>query len=256
VPAGRGRAAARALPALSTDDQLTPLQTHGAPQGAREFVASLGLRDGAGPRVVGAMIGSIDGHATVAGRAGGLGNPADRALLRELRTEADVVLVGRNTLTTERYATVLDPDQRAARAAQGRPEQPIVATLSRRPALLADVPLVAEPDVTMLIYAPSGAEPIDGAQLRELEELSAGAVVDHLHERDGAQLIVCEGGPSLLRDLAADGRLDDLVLTLAPMLVSGDGPSLLSGAALDEPLAMTLARAARAGDHLMLHYRA
>ena len=256
MSAGRGRAAARALHPLSADDQLTPVVADGGPLGAREFVASLGLRDGAAPRVVGAMIGSIDGHATLAGRAGGLGNPADRALLRELRTAADALLVGRNTLTTERYATVLDPDQREARTALGRTDQPVVATLSRRPALLADVPLIAEPDVDVIIYAPPGAEPVAGAQLCELDDVSVAAVVIDLHERLGAQLIVCEGGPSLLRDLAAAGVLDDLVLTLAPLLVSGDGPSILSGAVLDEPLAMTLAHAARAGDHLMLHYRA
>jgi 5-amino-6-(5-phosphoribosylamino)uracil reductase len=132
----------------------------------------------------------------------------------------------------------------------------VVATLSRRPASLADVPLIAEPDVDVIVYAPPGAEAVAGAQLCELDEVSVAAVVADLHERLGAQLIVCEGGPSLLRDLAAAGVLDDLVLTLAPLLVSGDGPSILSGAALDEPLALTLAHAARAGDHLMLHYRA
>jgi riboflavin biosynthesis pyrimidine reductase len=211
----------------------------GAPVSAREFIASLDLRsaDGPAPRVVGAMIASIDGHATLDGRAGGLGNPADRAVLRGLRAAADVVLVGRNTLTTERYATLLDPEQRDQRAAAGLPVHPLVATVSRHPELLADVPLLAEPDVEVVVYdAPDAA-------------------LADLHDRRGARLIVCEGGPRLLHALAAAGALHDLVLTLAPLLVAGEGPSILTGGVLDTPTPMRLAHCARAGDHLMLHYR-
>jgi riboflavin biosynthesis pyrimidine reductase len=201
------------------------------------------------------MIASIDGHATVDGRAGGLGNPADRALLRELRTAADVVLVGRNTLTTERYATLLDPDQCAYRVAQGRTAQPTVATITRRPQLLADVPLLAEPDVPVVIYcAPKPDDPPAGADLRALDPLTVPAVIADLHTSIGASLIVCEGGPRLLRDLVAEEVLDDLVLTVAPVLVAGPGPSLLTGDVLDPAPSLRLAHSARAGDYLMLHY--
>ncbi len=242
---------------LSPDDQLTPVVAGGPAQSARAFVAGLGLReaDRPGPRVVAAMIASIDGRATVDGRAGGLGNPADRALLRELRAAADALLVGRNTLTTERYATVLDPDQRDQRVADGRSEQPLVATVSRRPQLLAGVPLLAEPDVTVVVYcAQEPDEPLAGADVHVLDPLTPRAAVADLHERLGAGLIVCEGGPSLLHDLVADGVVDDLVLTVAPLLVAGDAPAILSGQTFDEPLRLRLAHSAQAGDYLVLHY--
>jgi hypothetical protein len=66
-------------------------------QSAQAIVAGLGLSDGGvdgRPRVAAAMIASADGRATAAGTSVGLGHPADRALLGELRTAVDVILVG------------------------------------------------------------------------------------------------------------------------------------------------------------------
>ena len=121
--------AGRAMRARACEDgrvssALQMLGAAGEEIGAERFVERLALRDewpaAERPRVVAAMIGSLDGHATVDGRAGGLGNPADRAVLRELRAAADALLVGPGTLIAERYATVLDPDQRERRERAGR----------------------------------------------------------------------------------------------------------------------------------------
>jgi riboflavin biosynthesis pyrimidine reductase len=48
----------------------------------------------------------------------------------------------------------------------------------------------------------------------------------------GLRRILCEGGPHLMRDLAASGRLDELCLTLAPTLVAGDHPRITAGASV------------------------
>ena len=48
----------------------------------------------------------------------------------------------------------------------------------------------------------------------------------------GLPRILCEGGPHLLRDLTASGRLDELCLTLAPTLVAGDHPRITAGASV------------------------
>ena len=128
---------------------LTRLEPGSAPLPAAQLVEELGLWDaqpvGERPRVVAAMIGSADGRATIDGRAGGLGSPADRAVLRALRAPADVLLVGPGTLIAERYASLLDPEQRELRVARGRSEQPALATISRSlDPRLADVPLLGE----------------------------------------------------------------------------------------------------------------
>jgi riboflavin biosynthesis pyrimidine reductase len=75
--------------------------------------------------------------------------------------------------------------------------------------------------------------------------------------RDGVASVLCEGGPSLNRALAADGLLDELCLTVSPLLVGGDGPRMLSG---DPPapggVPMTLHAAYEDGGFLFLRHRA
>ena len=66
--------------------------------------------------------------------------------------------------------------------------------------------------------------------------------------------MLCEGGPTLLRALIATGCLDDLLLTLSPLVAAGEGPAATAGAALDPPVGLALRDVHRAGDHLFIHY--
>ena len=233
--------------------------------GAERFIERLVLEDESPaadrPRVVAAMIGALDGRATVDGRAGRLGNPADRAVLRELRIAADALLVGPGTLIAERYATLLDAPQRERRERRGLPGEPLVATISRSlDARLAAVPLLSEEQVRAEVLTESDGElpgTAEGVKIVRFEPgaLSVRACLHHLRERHEAAVVVTEGGPTLLRGLFAEGLVDDLVLTLAPMLVAGEGRSVLHGPALDPPARLALSDAARSGDHLFLRYR-
>jgi riboflavin biosynthesis pyrimidine reductase len=243
---------------------LQPLGLAGGPRAAAAVVEGLRLRDAARapsgrPRVVAAMIASADGRAAVQGRSAGLGHPADRALLRELRTGVDALLVGSATLRAERYAQLLDPSQRARRAGAGLPSQPLVATISRRLDVPVDIGLFAERDARVHVFSQAaGSVASRGAQVA-VHRLPAGAlhvrsVLAHLRDELGVQAVLCEGGPTLLRRLVSESCLDDLLLTLAPMLVAGDEPAPLAGAAVQPPAGLDLASVHRAGDHLVLHY--
>src|ERR1700712_3863803 len=98
------------------------------------------------------MVATADGRAAVEGRSVALGHPADRALLRELRTAADAILVGTGTLAAERYATPLDAEQQARRVADGPPSHPVLVTLSRQLVLPLDAaPIFAEPGVPIVV---------------------------------------------------------------------------------------------------------
>jgi riboflavin biosynthesis pyrimidine reductase len=228
----------------------------------RDLVAGLGLREerapGERPRVVADMIAAIDGRAAVQGRSVGLGHPVDRALLRELRTSADAILVGTPTMRAERYANLLDADQRAGRVAAQLPDHPVVVTISRALDLPLEVPLFAEPGRRILVYTESDAvAPEVGAEL-EVVRVAPGAltlpgVLVDLAAR-GVRGVLCEGGPTLLRELIAQDALDDLLLTVAPLVVAGEGPSIVAGAALPEPARLALREIHRADDHLFLHY--
>ena len=243
------------------DDGLRPLTDTSTAWSARKVVRALGLRehDRDRPRVLASIIASADGRVAVQGRSVGLGHPADRALLRELRTAADAILVGTNTLRAERYANLLDDEQRAHRAAAGLEPEPVVATISRRLDLPADIPLLAEPTARVQVYTEADGEvPSQGAWVAvhrfDPGQLTMPAILEHLSTERGARMVLCEGGPTLLRELVAADCVDDLMLVVAPMLVAGDAPTPLRGVPLDPPVGLALRDIHRADDHLFLHY--
>ena len=226
------------------------------------LVEGLGLAAAAGapagrPRVVAVMIASVDGRATVRGRSGALGHPEDRRLLRGLRAGADAVLAGTATLAAERYADLLDRDQRDARAAAGRAPHPFVVTVTRSGSVPWDVPVFGEAGVPCQVYSDRPVAVPAAAVETEIEVLPGPdllAVLEHLGRARGVRSVACEGGPRLLRALVARGAVDDLLLTVAPLLVAGDGPASLAGEELSPPGPMALKALHRAGDHLFLHY--
>ncbi len=213
------------------------------------------------PRTIGVMVASVDGHATVEGRSGGLGSPADRAIFRGLRERADALLVGPTTLNRERYSTTLDPDQRAARIAIGRTPEPLLVTVSRSLSIERDLPLFHEPVLRVVVYTESdAATDWDPARVDvvRLPEATPAAALDDLHRRD-VGLVNCEGGPTLLAGLIRDGLLDELVLTVSPLLVGSD-PTLgtllpiVHGSVGDQPRQLALRGVWRSDDMLFLHY--
>jgi riboflavin biosynthesis pyrimidine reductase len=192
------------------------------------------------------MIASLDGATAVAGVAGGLGGKADQALFALLRRMADVVLVAAGTVRAERYgpSTVpvavvtrscrLDWDSRFFTAALARPLVVTVATAPAearaRAAEVADVVVAGEHDVDLV------------------------EAVGALGAR-GFRAVLSEGGPILNAQLAAAGLLDELCLTLSPLLVGGDAKRLLAGPLLPGPPALRLVSACEEDGFLFLRYR-
>ncbi len=253
---------------MEPEDLLTVLLPSLPAFDARSVVAAMALRSeipADRPRVAAVMIAAPDGRAAVQGRSGGLGRPADRDLLREARAQADAILVGTGTLRAERYGAVLDDDHRALRTAEGRDAEPRVVTicrdLSRLP--VEEARIFSEPQARVTVFTASTEEDVPAppttAALEVVrqasQDLRPGAVLRHLRKHHGVELLVTEGGPTLLRELVAKGLLDDLILTVAPLLIGGDGPSLLAGDMLSEPVALRPVSVHRAGDHLFVHYQ-
>ena len=80
------------------------------------------------------------------------------------------------------------------------------------------------------------------------------SVIDELRER-GCRRILCEGGPTLFGALLAAGLVDELFLTVSPLL-AGRGLSLVEGVELlpGQRVGGTLAGVRRHGSHLFLRY--
>lgn len=68
------------------------------------------------PWVLANMVCGLDGSTAMGGRVGALSSPTDRQLFVDLRSVADVVLVGAETVRRERYGpVVLSPERRRSR---------------------------------------------------------------------------------------------------------------------------------------------
>jgi len=215
------------------------------------------------------MVASTDGRATFEGRTGGLGSEADTLLLTELRALADAVLVGTGTVRAEGYGRMVrNPERVARRAAAGLPPTPTTVLITRS----FDVPwgagLFAAADQPVIVYTSaerSGGEPAgrdrsappDVAaplELVRLEECTPATAMADLRSR-GVRSLLCEGGPTLNSALLEAGVVDELFLTLSPLL-SGEPRALriIEGEGLSDPAQLTLEWVLRHGEELFLRY--
>ncbi|HEU5417484.1 MAG TPA: dihydrofolate reductase family protein [Streptosporangiaceae bacterium] len=219
------------------------------------------------------MIASLDGAAELAGRSGGLGGPADRELFQVLRALADVVLVGAGTARTEGYGPARPartlPAGLVAGLRAGRPAAPAIAVVSGSLNLDPDAPLItgAAPDSATIVLTTETAPAARRAALAGRAEVitagadrvSAGAAVAALASR-GYQRILTEGGPRLLAGIAAEGLLDELCLTVSPVLAGGGARRILAGPGRDGadgaafPAGFSLAHVIAADGFLLCRY--
>jgi riboflavin biosynthesis pyrimidine reductase len=195
-----------------------------------------------GSWVLANMVGSLAGSAADAGKVGSLSTAADAALFRALRAVADVVLVGAETVRRESYGPVRLPDDRqAARAAAGAAPVPPLAIVSRSLQLDFDSAAFRDASAPTIVVtcAAAPAERVARAEgcaevvVAGEERVEVGAALAALAAR-GLRVVLCEGGPTLLGEIAAADLLDELCLTITPV-VGGDAlpiAKLPAGAAL------------------------
>ena len=184
------------------------------------------------------FVASADGAATVQGRSGGLGNAADFRVLHLLRRLADVLLVGAGTIRAEGYGgDLVGDDGRAWRLEHGLSTHPPVAVVSGRLDLDPGAPLftdaVTRPIVVTTVQADAERR---RALARVADVVDAGvAAVDPvtavraLAER-GLVRVLSEGGPTLLGAFQQADAVDELCLSLSPVLVGGTSPRIAVGA--------------------------
>jgi len=185
-------------------------------------------RDGAPCWVLANMVAGLDGTAAVAGRVGALSHETDAALFQLVRSVADVVLVGAETVRREGYGPVVLPeDSRAQRVDRGRAPTPPLAIVSRSLRLDWDSPLFAPVDGAKapVVVTCGAADPALLERARGLAqvvvageaEVDLAGALEQLRAL-GHEVVLCEGGPTLLGQLASAGLLDELCLSLTPMM--------------------------------------
>jgi len=213
------------------------------------------------PYVVANMVASADGKAAFGGRSGPLGSDADREVFHRLRTQADAVLVGSGTVRAERYGRLVrEPALHAAREREGLRPDPIACIVTRSLDLPADIGLLRDPEQATVILTSSdraldGAGP--GVEIERVapDELTFATALRRLREGHGVRSVLCEGGPTVLGALLAEGVLDELFLTVAPRLAGGGEPTTVEGVPQSELVELELLSALEGSGELFLRYR-
>jgi riboflavin biosynthesis pyrimidine reductase len=189
------------------------------------------------------FVSSADGAVTVSGKSGGLSGPADKRLFQLLRDLADVVLVAAGTVRNEGYGyPEFGPERRARRVTAGGVELPAFAVVSRSLDLDLSSSLFTAAPVRTIVLASAGA-PAD--RRRELEKCAEVVTTEglahavRLLQERGLGRILCEGGPSLFAGLLAESMVDELCLTLSPLL-AGPGPGRIVAGPRHDPVPLRL----------------
>lgn len=176
------------------------------------------------------MVSSVNGIASVEGKASGIGGPADRKAMRQMRSKVDAVLVGAGTLRAERLNLGLDDHSVA---------QPLAVIVCGQEPPPISTNLLKDPSQRLLLVIPEKAsKPYAEFQTKETElvpvrehpasgRLDLDTAIRELRRRFDVTRLLVEGGPGINASLVALGLVDELFVTIAPNLLATKGDSII-----------------------------
>jgi riboflavin biosynthesis pyrimidine reductase len=144
---------------------------------------------------------------------------------------------------------------------EGLAPDPLAVIVSARLRLPPDLPLLQDPDSTVVVLTASDEElPPVPARVQYMRgppgaELELRPLVQRLRSDLGVRSILCEGGPSLNASLVREQLADELFLSLAPKLAGGPPLTILTGDPLPEPITADLVWLLEHDGHLFGRYR-
>jgi riboflavin biosynthesis pyrimidine reductase len=231
----------------------------------------------AGPTVYTNFVASLDGSVALPGvpRSNELisgASDGDRFVMGLLRALADVVVVGSGTFhgsptgtwSPARAHPESAPLFEQLRTARGQTERPELAVLTGSGAVEVAHPALS--GRALILTSETGAARLRGrvpettevAPLTTKTTIEPRIALDALKDR-GHELILFEAGPHTFGAFAAAGLVDELFLTVSPLLTGGSAATRLSLVEAVEPardgiVAAELRSLRRFEDHLFLRY--
>lgn len=194
------------------------------------------------------------------------GSEGDRAHLEQRIAEADGVLLGAGTVRA--YGTTLairDPALLHQRQRQQKPPQPIQMVCSRSGQLDPSLRFFRQPVPRWLLTTPAVAPLWQGRdgfeRIIAVPEQAGGldwAIALPQIQAAGLQRLVVGGGGALVADLLAVDALDELWLTVCPLMLGGaNAPTPVDGPGFPMDLAprLDLVSCEAIAQEVFLHYR-
>jgi riboflavin biosynthesis pyrimidine reductase len=203
------------------------------------------------------FVSSVDGAVALEGYSAGLSGAADKRVFGILRMLCDALVVGAGTLRHEGYGAVrLDERRRAWRRRHGLPEFPTLVVVSGSLDLDPAQAAFAEAPVRPLVLthraatAPAGLAAV--AEVLRVGERAVDlpAALAELRRRGHRQLL-CEGGPCLFGSLTAADLVDEVCLTMSPLL-AGPGAGRITAGPPSPPRGMAVRHVLAAADGALL----
>lgn len=211
-----------------------------------------------GPWVMGNFVTTIDGAAVVDGGSTAINDEDDRAMFAAIRTVPDFIVVGAHTVRAENYGPIeLDEARREKRREAGLGDVPHLVVVTRSLDLEPEMRVFSNPErrVTILTTEDAPEDRFDAlTEVADVVRLRGTGPEDLLHYMRMAKVVLCEGGPSLMGQFVAAGLIDELSLTISPLLVAGDAVRMATGPAAKPPREMRLDRVLHGDRSLFLRY--
>jgi riboflavin biosynthesis pyrimidine reductase len=205
---------------------------------------------------------SLDGAATLDGLSEGLSGAEDKRLFGIQRMLCDALLVGAGTVRNEQYRSVrLSPERRAWRVGHRLAEYPTLVVVSGLLDLDPAHPALADAPVRPAILTCADSPAAGRKALSEVADVlvhGAGTVdltagLAELRER-GLLQVLSEGGPHLFGALTVADLVDELCLTLSPLLAGPGAGRITAGLATPEARELVLRQVLSGDGQLFFRY--
>ncbi len=157
----------------------------------------------------------------------GFTSKRDRRTLLAIRARGDAVMAGRNTVATDAMSMTLP----------GRSPQPLRVIISNRGNFDPAWKVFTKPGGDRILLSTQAMprairrklEPLARIHLDDAGAVDLPAALRRLRRDYAVRTLVCEGGPGLFRSLLEIDAIDELYLTIAPLIFGGAGAPTLTG---------------------------
>lgn len=175
------------------------------------------------------MITSLDGASDVDGKSGPLGTPADKMVFDTARAETQAILVGASTAIIESYDRPKIDERLRHLRPNTHPSQPTLIVVCRTWSPQLDIWLqgLASDDgaadvIVLTPDSPDHAHYDNYSSWLRVHQCTGEDPLDELHTlcaQHSITTLLCEGGPRVLGELISRRMVDDMMLTLSPLIV-------------------------------------